>query len=89
MLNIAMAVATVFLSVALFATVWRLVRGPGSCHRLLAVDTLYLNITRLLLFLSVETRSTLYFEVALLIVVLGFVATVAGARLLERRDSIE
>ncbi|MBL8533122.1 MAG: K+/H+ antiporter subunit F [Betaproteobacteria bacterium] len=89
MLNIAMAVATVFLSVALFATVWRLVRGPGACDRLLAVDTLYLNIAGLVLVLGVKTRSTLYFEVALLIVVLGFVATVAGARLLERRALIE
>ncbi len=65
---------------------WRLFRGPDSCDRVLALDTLYVNLVALAVLLGLQWRSNLLFEVALLIAMLGFVATVALARFLTRGD---
>ncbi len=67
---------------------WRLLHGPDSCDRVLALDTLYVNMVALLVLLGIKQDTTLLFEVALLIVMLGFVSTVALARFLTRGDVI-
>ncbi|WP_418320447.1 K+/H+ antiporter subunit F [Piscinibacter sakaiensis] len=67
---------------------WRLLRGPDSCDRVLAIDTLYINVVALLVLLGIQQRSNLMFEVALVIAMLGFVSTVALARFLSRGDVI-
>lgn len=67
---------------------WRLVRGPDACDRVLAIDTLYINVVALLVLLGLQQRSELLFEVALVIAMLGFVSTVALARFLSRGDVV-
>ena len=76
------------LVLALLLTLARLVRGPCLPDRMLALDTLYVNAIALLILLGIWQGTTLYFEVALLIAVLGFVGTVAVANML-RGDIIE
>jgi multicomponent K+:H+ antiporter subunit F len=72
------------LSLALALSAWRLFRGPGAADRVLALDTLYINALALLVVLGVWLNTTLYFEVALLIGLLGFVGTVVVATFLLR-----
>ena len=72
----------------LFATV-RLVRGPAAQDRVLALDTLYVNGMLTLLTLGIRSQSTAYFDMALLIALFGFVATLALARFLLRSEVIE
>ena len=57
--------------------------------RVLALDTMYVNIVALVVLLGLRQGTQLYFEAALLIALLGFVATVALARYLMRGDVIE
>jgi multicomponent K+:H+ antiporter subunit F len=73
---------------AMLLSGWRLLRGPDSCDRVLALDTLYVNVVAMLVLLGLQQRSSLLFEVALLIAMLGFVSTVALARFLTRGDVI-
>ncbi len=68
---------------------WRLLRGPHSTDRLLALDTLYINAVALVILLGMKLRSDLLFEAALIIAMLGFVSTVALARYVSRGDVIE
>lgn len=75
-------------TLAMLLSSWRLLRGPESCDRVLALDTLYVNMVALLVLLGIQQRSNLLFEVALLIAMLGFVSTVALARFLSRGDVI-
>jgi multicomponent K+:H+ antiporter subunit F len=75
--------------VALALTAWRLVRGPGLPDRILALDTLYINALALLVLLGVYFDTPLYFEVALVIGLLGFVSTVVLAKFLVRGDIAE
>jgi multicomponent K+:H+ antiporter subunit F len=72
------------LTLALALAAWRLLRGPSPADRVLALDTLYINALALLVALGVWLNTTLYFEVALLIGLLGFVGTVCVATFLLR-----
>ena len=67
----------------------RVLRGPRAQDRVLALDTLYVNGTMLLLVFGVRTGTTHYFEAALLISLLGFVATAALSKFLMRGEVIE
>lgn len=89
MLALSIAAAFTLLAIALMLNLWRLLRGPDLPDRVLALDTLYINSLALLVLYGIHTDSALYFEAALLIALLGFVATVAVAKYLLRGDIIE
>lgn len=81
--------ATGAIVLALALTAWRLLRGPDAPDRILALDTLYLNTVGLVIVLGLRMDSTLLFEAALVIAMLGFIATVALARFVARGDVVE
>ncbi|HMM84057.1 MAG: K+/H+ antiporter subunit F [Gammaproteobacteria bacterium] len=81
------AFAAVGLALVLAAV--RLVRGPGLPDRVLALDTMYVNVVALVILLGMRFGTDLLFEAALLIALLGFVGTVALSRYLSRGDVIE
>lgn len=76
-------------AVALGLNAWRLLQGPSIADRVLALDTLYINALAMLILVGVHQGSTLYFEVALLIGMLGFVGTVVLSKFVLRRDIVE
>lgn len=81
--------ALVAIALAVLLCLWRLLRGPLLVDRVLALDTLYINASALTLLLGIRLSTVLLFEAALLIAMLGFVATVALGRYLARGDVIE
>lgn len=88
-LALALDISVAAVSVAMLLCVWRLVRGPQSIDRVLAVDTLYLNTVALVLLLGMRMQTQLLFEAALIVAMLGFAATVGLARYISRGDVIE
>ena len=74
---------------AMLLNLWRLLVGPGLPDRILALDTLYINALALLVLLGIALDTTLYFEVALLIALLGFVSTVVLSKFALRGDIVE
>lgn len=88
-LAMALDISVLAVSLAMVLCVWRLVRGPQSIDRVLAVDTLYLNTVALVLLLGIRLQTQLLFEAALIVAMLGFAATVGLARYLSRGDVIE
>ncbi len=88
-LGVALMVAQVLLGLAMWCAAWRLLRGPRAQDRVLGLDTLYVNAMLLLLVFGIQSGSTLYFEAALVIALLGFVATAALAKFLMRGEVIE
>jgi multicomponent K+:H+ antiporter subunit F len=72
----------------LFCTV-RLLIGPTAQDRVLALDTLWMCIMLLALALGLRFGSQIYFDLALLIALLGFVSTIALAKFLMRGEIIE
>jgi multicomponent K+:H+ antiporter subunit F len=75
--------------VALVLAGWRLLRGPTLADRILALDTLYVNSVALLVLIGIYFDTAVFFEVALIIAMMGFVSTVALAKYLLRGDIIE
>jgi multicomponent K+:H+ antiporter subunit F len=82
-------VAQILLGAAMVCATFRLVCGPRAQDRVLAFDSLYVNAMLLLLVFGIGSGSTLYFEAALIIALLGFVSTVALAKFLLRGEVIE
>lgn len=74
---------------ALLMNLYAAIRGPSVVDRLLALDTMYINSIALLLLYGIYLGTSLNFEVALLIAMLGFVSTVAVCKFLLRGDIIE
>jgi multicomponent K+:H+ antiporter subunit F len=74
------------LALALALAAWRLLRGPGLPDRILALDTLYIDALALLVVLGLQQGTAVYFEVALLIALLGFIGTVVFARYVLHGD---
>jgi len=89
MLANAILIALSLIVLALVLNIWRVVIGPDITDRILALDTLYINSIALLVLLGIHMASSVYFEAALLIAMIGFIGTTALCKYLLRGDIIE
>jgi len=85
----AILIGQVIFGVALLLASYRLFRGPRAQDRILSLDTLYVTTMLLLVTFGIRTGTTLYYEAALVIGLLGFASTVALAKFLMRGEVIE
>lgn len=85
----AVSIAQVILAMSMVIASIRMLNGPRAQDRIIALDTLYINAMLLLVTFGIGTGRTVYFEAALVIGMLGFVATVALAKFLMRGEVIE
>jgi multicomponent K+:H+ antiporter subunit F len=86
---LAVSVAQALLGLAMLLGTLRLLLGPRAQDRVLALDTLYVNAMLLVLTFGIRSGTSLYFEAALVIGMLGFVSTAALAKFLLRGEVIE
>lgn len=89
LLGTSLLVAQALLTLAMACAALRLLRGPHAQDRVLALDTLYVSAMLVLLTLGMRGGSTHYFDAAIVIGMLGFVATAALAKFLLRGEVIE
>lgn len=82
-------IALAMLAIAMLLCLWRLIRGPSTADRVLALDTLYINALAGLMVAGVRLSDPTFFDAAIIIGMLGFVGTVALAKFLLRGDIIE
>ncbi|WP_180062017.1 monovalent cation/H+ antiporter subunit F [Acinetobacter sp. YH12120] len=76
----ALGICIVAITLSMLLCLYRLIIGPSIVDRLLALDTLFLNATCLVVVLGIFWSTTSLFEGALLVAMLGFVSTAALAR---------
>lgn len=88
-LSWALNYATLAIALAMGLCGLRLMRGPHMPDRILALDTMYVNVVALVILLGVRWHTAILFEAALIVAMLGFVGTVALARFVTRGDVIE
>ncbi|NHC05305.1 multisubunit potassium/proton antiporter PhaF subunit [Azonexus fungiphilus] len=74
---------------AMLCALLRLLRGPSAQDRILALDTLYINGMLSILMLGIGLGSAIYFDIALLVALFGFVGSAAMAKFLLRGEVIE
>ncbi|WP_374014031.1 K+/H+ antiporter subunit F [Pseudoxanthomonas koreensis] len=74
---------------AMLLALVRLLRGPSVPDRILALDTLFVATIAELILFGMHLNTAVYFEVALIIAMLGFVGTVVLSKYVLRRDIVE
>lgn len=89
MIDTAIVVSIYAIGLAMLLSLYRLLRGPTAPDRILALDTLYVNTIALLILFGMHQDSSIYFEAALIIAMLGFVGTVMLSKYVMRRDIVE
>ena len=89
MIEIALSIALICFGLALLMNLVLLWRGPDLPDRVLAVDTMVINIIALIVLYGIRSGNGLNFEAAMLLAMTGFVSTVAFCRYMLRGDVIE
>ena len=89
LMGLSLTLAFVALALSQLMAMVRLVIGPDTGDRILALDTMVINAIGLIVLLGIAQGTNIYFEVTLIIAMLGFVSTVALARFVLRGDIIE
>lgn len=89
LLEWSLIIAQTMLGLAMLLTVYRMIIGPRAQDRVLALDAFYVTAMLMLVSVGIRTGTPVFFEVALIIGMLGFVSTVALAKFLMRGEVIE
>ena len=63
----------------------RAIVGPSLADRVVAVDGLVVTIAAAIMLNSIRIDSAWYLDVGLVVALIGFIGTAAGARFIERR----
>lgn len=71
------------ISAAVFLAVIRMLKGPGSADRIVALDTITTIISSLLVVLALFLRNNIYLDISFVFAVLSFTGVVVIARYLE------
>lgn len=89
MIEFALGFAFVCFGAGMLMNLWLLVSCPGRADRVLALDTMVINVIAMLIVFGIWQGTAVYFEAAMLVAMVGFVSTVAYCRFLLRGDIIE
>lgn len=88
LLSFTFSVSSLCLGLSMLFSSIRMFLGPTAQDRVLALDALY-NTTTLVFLLFSMRFGTVYFDLALLTALVGFVGTLATAKFLLRGEVIE
>ena len=89
LMNYALILAFVIVGLCQLMAMVRVVIGPDTGDRILALDTMVINAIGLIVLMGLAQGTRIYFEASLIIAMLGFVSTVAYARFVLRGGIIE
>ena len=89
MIAYALTLAFACFGIALLFNLYRVVIAPGVPDRILALDTMTINMIAILTLFGIREGTEMYFEASLLFAMVGFVSTVAYAKFILRGDIIE
>ena len=89
MITYALGFAVTCFGIGLLMNFWRILVSPTLADRVLALDTMVINMIALSVLLGIITGSSSYFETSLIIAMVGYISTVAYARYALRGNIIE
>jgi multicomponent K+:H+ antiporter subunit F len=89
MITYALGFALVCFGLGLILNLWRLAIGPTVADRILALDTMVVNVIAIIVLNGIVTGQGINFEAAMLFALTGFVSTVAFCKYLLRGSVIE
>ena len=78
--RLAVEVGVLTLGFAIILCLYRIMRGPHLADRVLAADALSLQVVGLVILLTLRLGTTAFFDVALVVAIIGFASTLAFAQ---------
>ena len=89
MMDIALYFAIGCFATGMAMNMWTVVMSRRCGDRLLALDTMVINGIALVILYGILSRTAVYFELSLIIAMVGFISTIAYARYILRGNVIE
>jgi multicomponent Na+:H+ antiporter subunit F len=89
MLNTIVLSAILIISAATIGLIYRVIKGPTTPDRVVALDAIGINLVAIVALISIALNTSAYVEVILLIGILAFIGTVAFSKYLEKGVIIE
>ncbi|WP_159881419.1 Na(+)/H(+) antiporter subunit F1 [Paenibacillus puerhi] len=89
MITYFLLVSLAVLALAILGCMYRLLIGPSTPDRIVALDTIGVMLLAMITLLGVLLKTTAYFDIVLVIGIITFIGTTAFARYIERGEVIE
>ena len=82
-------IIVVLISLSILAFVYRLVKGPSTPDRVIALDAIGVGLITLIGLISILFDTPFFLEVILLLAVLSFIGTIAFSKFTEKGEIIQ
>ncbi|HZG87025.1 Na(+)/H(+) antiporter subunit F1 [Paenibacillus sp.] len=89
MLNTALVIALIIISLSVLGALYRVMRGPSMPDRVIALDMVGIQLLSIIAIVSIMLRSESYADIVLLIGIVSFLGTIAFSKYIERGAVIE
>ncbi|WP_260444280.1 Na(+)/H(+) antiporter subunit F1 [Paenilisteria rocourtiae] len=76
-------------SASIFLYLYRILKGPTTSDKVVALDSIGMNLVAIVALLSMLLDTNAYLDVILLIALLAFIGTVSFAKFVEKGKVIE
>ncbi|WP_409288106.1 Na(+)/H(+) antiporter subunit F1 [Peribacillus sp. SCS-37] len=77
------------LSLAMLGLIYRVIKGPTTPDRVVALDAMGINLISIVALVSILLKTSAYLNIILLLGILAFIGTVAFSKYLEKGVIIE
>ena len=88
-LTLAVQVGLALTSALTLLVGYRVIRGPTTPDRVVALDTIATNVVAIAVLFALATGQGLFVTVSLVLAIIGFISTIAVARYVTEGDIIE
>ena len=88
-MNIFIWTCIVLITLSMVGVSYRLVKGPSTSDRVIALDTIGVLIICVVGLYSIVIGTTFFLEIILLVAILSFIGTVAFSKFIEKGDIID
>ena len=89
MLEIIIKFSLLFLAISMLGLIYRVIKGPTTPDRVIALDAVGINLVAIVALLSIVLKTHAFLEIILLIGILAFIGTVTFSKYLEKGVIIE
>lgn len=81
--------ALIILALSILTCMYRVVKGPSMPDRIIALDTIGINLIAFVAVLSIKMNTQAFLEIILVIGILAFLGTIAFAKYIEKGVVLE
>ena len=82
-------VSIFMITLAMLGLIYRVIKGPSTPDRVIALDGIGINLIALVALISMVLKTDVFIDIILLIGILAFIGTVAFSKYLEKGGIID